>query len=357
MRTPLLSFYLKLLCCCVVLHTCDSLANEDASSGRNGRLTTSLASRSRNRKQLYVPTRELTPPFPDGPCGGEIVTLDPSITFDIDVRLSGNTLMLPPRSIQVWLPPGYDEKKQKYPTLYCHDGQNAIIDAESWTGRSWRLTGALTRLADHGIVDILPIVVLIPSMDGDLVPGIRRRHLEYGDVNIPFAQAHADFVALTLKPLIDARFATDPTACFAIGSSLGGQAALHLNIRHPKSFHGAACLSPCFNPGILAAVAANGKETLRSKRIYMDIGGDLGDRTVPFFDFWDHTTEKHAWNPGYFWLDTSLQPAVQSMCRLLHNAQVDYSYLEIPGGRHNERAWSLRIDKPLRYLLGNLQTR
>lgn len=127
---------------------------------------------------------------------------------------------------------------------------------------------------------------------------------------------------------------------------------MHLNLRHADKFHGAACLSPCFSPGILASVAANGRELLRSKKIYLDIGGDFGDQTVPFFDFWDHTTEKHAWNPGYWWLDTSLQPAVQSMCRLLDNAQVDYIYQEIPGGRHNERAWSTRIDKPLQYLFG-----
>lgn len=178
------------------------------------------------RKHLYIPTRKLMPPFPDGPCGGEMVTLDPSLTFDIDVRLSGNTLLLPPRPIHVWLPPGYDPNKQPsgYPTLYCHDGQNAVADADSWTGRSWRLTGALTRLHNHGLIDTQPIVVLLPSVNGDLIPGIRRRHLEYGDVTIPFAVAHCDFVALTVKPLVDAKFATDPTACYSIGSSLGGQA-------------------------------------------------------------------------------------------------------------------------------------
>lgn len=312
--------------------------------------------KSVNRRKLYIPQRQLAPPFPDGPCGGELVTLESSVTFDIDVRLSGNTLLLPPRPIQVWLPPGYNRQRD-YPTLYCHDGQNAVSDDESWTGRSWRLTGALTRLWDHGLLESMPIVVLLPSMSGDLIPGIRRRHLEYGDVNLPFAQAHADFVALTVKPLIDARFATRSSASYAIGSSLGGQAALHLNMRHADKFHGAACISPCFSPGILASVAANGKRKLRSKKVFLDIGGDTGDQTVPLFDIWDHTTAKHAWNPGYFWLDTSLQPSVQSMRTLLEKAEIEHEYLEIPGGRHNERAWSLRIDKPLRYLLGKESTK
>ena len=56
--------------------------------------------------------------------------------------------------------------------------------------------------------------------------------------------------------------------------------ALHLNLRHADVFHGAACLSPCFNPGILANVAAQGKALLRNKKIYLDIGGDLGDETA-----------------------------------------------------------------------------
>jgi enterochelin esterase-like enzyme len=209
-------------------------------------------------------------------------------------------------------------------------------------------------LLDHGLLkdDLLPIVVLLPSTEGDFLPGIRRRHLEYGDINLPFSTAHADWVAQSVKPVVDRRFRTLAGATYAMGSSLGGQAALYLNIRHPDQFEGAACLSPCFHPGILAAVTDGQRTPLRGKKIYMDMGGDFGEDTVPLFDLLDHTTEKHAWNPGYWWLDTSLQPAVTSMCQRLDQADVDYAYQEIPGGRHNERAWSLRIDKPLRHLLG-----
>jgi enterochelin esterase-like enzyme len=336
------------------IHNATSLLSLDKKPKNNIQTSTATTTPAVNHK-FYVPTRPLTPPFPDGPCGGQLVTLDPSFTFDVDVRLAGNTVLLPRRPIQVWLPPGYNPTStKKYPTLYCHDGQNAVSDAMSWTGRSWRLTGALTRLADHGMLpqDQLPIVVLLPSMDGDLIPGIRRRHLEYGDINLPFSQAHCDFVALTVKPLVDAQFATNPNATYAIGSSLGGQAALHLNLRHPDVFHGAACLSPCFQPGILAAVAESGATLLQSKKIYIDIGGDIKDQKVPWFDVWDHVTEQHSWNPGYFWLDTSLQAAAQSMQQHLQEAGIDHMYHMVPGGRHNERAWSLRIHNPLLYLWG-----
>jgi len=303
--------------------------------------------------QWKIPTRELAAPFPDGPCGGSIVTIPPSDTYAIDTRLAGNEFLLKPRPIQVWLPPGYSSQA-RYPVLYCHDGQNAVSDADSWTGRSWRLTGALTRLADHNkLQGNLPIVVLLPSADGDLLPGVRRRHLEYGDMKSPFAEAHVDFVALTVKPLIDSVFSTYTSSkdTYAVGTSMGGQASLHLMMRHPNKFGGAACLSPFFGRTTLDN-AKNSCDLMKSKKLYLDIGGDIGEKKVPFFDVLDHWTNEHFWNPGYWWLDTQLQPVVEDLHRTLDAAGVPHLYLEIPGGRHNERAWSLRIDKPLLHLFG-----
>jgi predicted alpha/beta superfamily hydrolase len=339
------------------------------------------------------PRRTLEPPFPNGPCGGTVISIPPEETFGIDVNLAqinfGGSLILPPRTLKVWLPPTYatgsqsqsqSQSNSRHPTLYVHDGQNSMEDADSWTGTSWRLAGALTRMADHGLLATeLPIVVMIPSMDGDFLPGlIRRRHLEYGDSNFPFAQAHVDFVAKTVKPLVDARFRTNPNPShtFCIGSSLGGQASLHLLLRYPHLFGGAACLSPAFGPNLTQEVArsssksssssstrrgssgsGSGGSPLQSKRIYLDIGGDLNDVTVPWVDVLDHLTSEHWWNPGYFWLDTALQSGVESMKRALEQAGVnmdeDVCFEEFPGGRHNERAWAQRVHVPLLHLFGH----
>jgi enterochelin esterase-like enzyme len=325
--------------------------------------SSSFSSASEPQPRVPIePRRELQPPFPNGPCGGTVLEIAPEDTFGVDVNLANinvmGDLILVPRSIQIWLPPGYDEedRKLRHPVLYVHDGQNAMEDAQSWTGASWRLMGALTRLADHQLLQSdqpLPIVVMIPSANGDLLPGIRRRHLEYGDVNFPFSQAHADFVAQTVKPLVDNRFRTNPQpdATFAIGSSLGGQASMHLLLRHGDKFGGAACLSPAFGPGMLEQVRNSG-DLLQGKRIYLDIGGDLDEIRVPLIDFFDHLTPEHWWNPGYFWLDTQLQGQVTSMRQSLDEAGVQYSFRQYPGGRHNERAWAQRIHVPLRYLFG-----
>mmetsp|Transcript_16859 Transcript_16859/g.34761 ORF Transcript_16859/g.34761 Transcript_16859/m.34761 type:complete len:416 (-) Transcript_16859:31-1278(-) len=333
------------------------------------------------------PRRPLTPPFPNGLCGGTVLNIAPEETFGVDVNLANinvlGDMVLLPRTIQIWLPPGYDEADEVgHPVLYVHDGQNAMEDKDSWTGASWRLIGALTRLADHRMIcsrkeetlqndkqhqvplspdEKLPIVVLLPSAEGDLLPGVRRRHLEYGDMNLPFAQAHADFVAKTVKPLVDNRFRTDPSPeqTFCMGSSLGGNASLHLLLRHPDKFGGAACLSPAFGPAILDFVnSSKGREILKGgkKKLYLDIGGDMDDSQTDDFvrvspiDFLDHLTPVHGWNPGYFWLDTQLQGQVEAMKKALDKVGTKYEYRQYPGGRHNERAWALRIDKPLLYL-------
>ena len=307
---------------------------------------------SSHETAFKVPSRPLLPPFPSGLCGGTVVTLSPEDTFAIDPSLSGNSLLLPPRPIEVWLPPDY-HNSAPHPVLYCHDGQNAMSDESSWTGHSWRLIGAITRMADRNMFHgPTPIVVLLPSCADNLVPGISRRHLEYGDASLPFAHAHADFVARTVKPLVDATFSTNPQHTHAIGTSLGGQASFHLMLKYPHLFQGVACLSPFFGVATLAQAALKASH-LKEKRIYLDMGGDVKDKTVPFLDVMDHLTPHSWWNPGYFWLDTQLRPSVDAMRKILLEGGIKHVFEEIPGGRHNERAWAQRIDKPLRHLYGN----
>ena len=299
-----------------------------------------------------------------------------------------------------WLPKEYDQKENShhsFSVLYCHDGQNAFEDSRSWTGSSWRLVGALTRLNERGMLEGLPpVVVCVPCAEGNfLLPGVSRRHAEYGDFTNPISQAHSNWMAQKLLPYIRRNFRVlaGPAHTSVIGSSLGGQASLQLLLRYPDLFGGAACMSPAFQPGTVAAIVANlvqnkdlsldilgndaigflsdqlgssgsilslldsGKgrssSSMRSKRIYLDNGGDTDDVAVPFFDLGDHFTLNDNWlNPGYWWLDTSLQPMIDAVRWLLEQGQVDYLYERFPGGRHNERAWGLRIDRPLLALYG-----
>ena len=155
----------------------------------------------RIRRKLETPTRALQAPFPDGLNGGNLITLPPRKHY-LKQKSSGNlgsdlakSFLLPPRDIQIWTPPQYNDPKfsnVRYPVLYVHDGQNAIEDSSSWTGYSWRLAGALTRMAERKQLktnehSFPPIVVMIPSAT-DRLAFVPRRHLEYGDISTTFSQ-------------------------------------------------------------------------------------------------------------------------------------------------------------------------
>ena len=322
----------------------------------------STSLRFKTNPEIPTPQRPLTPPFPDGLCNGRLVTLPPSDHYQLDANLSGNTILLPPRDITVWLPPHYDQyPTMKFPVLYCHDGQNAMQDSTSWTGYSWRMAGALTRLSERQLLTQTtnvyspPILVLIPNNEGRIGGVIPRRHLEYGDLSQAIAQAHVDFVAKTLKPCIDGKFRTlkDAEHTAVIGSSLGGQASLSLMIKYPHVFGKVACLSPAFQPYLLSSVITQPSELLQGKTIYIDNGGDEDDVKVPLVDVIDFMSKDHWWNPGYWWLDSQLQPSIDAMKLALDTKGVSYMYKKFAGGRHNERAWALRIHEPLLALYGD----
>ena len=255
----------------------------------------------------------------------------PSATWDQLVPRSWDQLVLPERDVRVWLPPGYDQSPRRdYPTLYVHDGQSATGE------HSWELDSALSRLVAMGSIEPA-VVVLIDSCVGhfgdiDIAPNfplIRRRWIEYSD-NL-LGASFLNFVADQLKPAIDREFRTLPCPrhTHVMGSSMGGLLAFRSVWRRPDVFGAAACLSPVFQQPLItevyADVAAHAVSAIaggeasgraselrrarrRAMRVYIDNGGDTAERRVPVLDVAD------GWDPGYWWLDTNLQPGVEQMC-------------------------------------------
>jgi enterochelin esterase-like enzyme len=200
------------------------------------------------------------------------------------VRGEIDHILLPQREIRVWLPPGYESSGDaRYPVLYCHDGQHMMKEDEDVfpPPRSWRLGETLSEmLASDGVYKTpsiqAPIVVLIPNCHqngtnllGDIdfagQPLFRRRWLEYGDT--PLGRRYIDWVCDVLKPGIDAEYRTrpEPRHTHAMGSSMGGLCAFNSVWQRPDVFSNAACLSPAFNPPLLAEVATGDGEATRQR--------------------------------------------------------------------------------------------
>ena len=133
---------------------------------------------------------------------------------------------------------------------------------------------------------------------------------------------------------------------------MGGAIAFKSMWRRPDIFGHCAALSPCFQAQTLADVALQASEFFgkeyHDRCIYIDNGGDTDDVKVSPIPI----NLPDAVNQGWWWLDTSLQPGIDAMCAVLDLHKVAYKYEKFPGARHNEAAWSNRLELPLLYMFG-----
>ncbi|QKG52013.1 alpha/beta hydrolase [Hymenobacter sp. BRD67] len=160
--------------------------------------------------------------------GGVAAAVPKVHTAAANVRILADSFRLPQlngrgRRVWLYLPPGYaGSRQQRYPVLYLQDGQNVFDDATSFSGE-WGVDETLNQLATQDRHAAGCIVVAVDN-------GGARRLDEYS----PWANAeykkggegdqYTNFLALTLKPYIDAHYRTLPDAAHTAiaGSSMGG---------------------------------------------------------------------------------------------------------------------------------------
>ncbi len=238
------------------------------------------------------------------------------------------------RDVLVWLPPGYDaDTTRRYPVLYFHDGQNVFDDATSFASE-WRLDETAARLvAERTVPPFIAVAVAnTPDRIADYTPVADARH---GGGRL---DDYARFLAEELKPFVDATYRTrrGPEASGVVGSSLGGLASLAIAIRRPGTFGLVGAVSPSvwWADRAILAEAARAPSSLR---VWLDMGTAEGasplggDRNVD---------DARA-------LEAALRQAG------LPAGRVRLEIVE--GGRHNEAAWSARLDRVLVYLLDGLR--
>lgn len=144
------------------------------------------------------------------------------------------------RRIRILLPTNYENSTINYPVLYMHDGQNALIDEESYSKISWGIGEALhrTQLDDKWIV-----VMVDHAQDrriNDYCPFSVKPCFVHNGIAFEGneGQYYADFLVNTIKPIIDETYRTNPKRSHTamIGSSLGGLISAYIASKYQSVF-------------------------------------------------------------------------------------------------------------------------
>ena len=156
------------------------------------------------------------------------------LVYWTDVR---SKFLGPVRHVEIWLPPGYDTSRARYPVLYMHDGQNLFDPRIANTGVDWGVDEAVVRLVERGLI---PPIIVVGAWSGE------RRGLEYS----PWHDApdYARFLVEELMPRVNRSFRTltGPSHTATMGSSMGGLLSFYLVTHHPDVFGACGCISTHF---------------------------------------------------------------------------------------------------------------
>lgn len=263
------------------------------------------------------------------------------------------------RNIQIWLPPGYDtNKKEKYPVLYMHDGQNVFDKGNAGFGVAWGADGTAEKLIKEGKVK--PFII-VTAAHGDSL-----RYMEYfpekaaknftdednkvfkqlsEKMNVQvnwLADEYLQFMIRELKPYIDKNYRTLPDAknTSVCGSSMGGLISMYGICEYPEVFGQAACVSTHWpllfdnnNMHPSEAVRTYMKDHLPSPtnhRIYFDYGTETLDQYYEVHQkMVDEIMQAKGFTEGTNWVTRKFE-----------------------GASHDEQSWQDRMDVILEFLYG-----
>lgn len=243
----------------------------------------------------------------------------------------------PRRNVEIWLPPGYDSSRTRYPVLYMHDGQNLFDPRIANTGTDWGVDEAVMRLVERGI---MPPVIVVG------VWSTSQRTPEYN----PWGHAadYARFLIEELIPRVNREFRTlrGPENTAVMGSSMGGLLSWYLVTHHPQVFGACGCVST----HLPLSPTVDGTGTDSTPYIYRDIAN--GFRVPRGTRYWlDYGSES---------LDAAYGPTHDSVRAWLSNQGLvegrDFVIRRYVGATHSEASWRARLEDPLTFLFGKQRT-
>ncbi len=266
-------------------------------------------------------------------------------------------------TVDVWLPDDIDTVAS-YPVVYMHDGQNLFDPNFAFAGVAWEVDKACMNLARDNDFN-MPIVVGINNRGSEglrvndyfpekvlnfIADDMRSKTKIYDTCSNNFlGDEEARFVATELKPLIDELYTTDPSpqSTFAMGSSLGADAALYLMCEYPDVFGGAACMSTHW----IGSLDLNSDYSMNDDEVCATAILDYMDAVLPSPHihrlYLDQGTT--GWDAGYLKYETQARAIA-----LRHGySTADHSFMthDAAGAGHNEWYWQQRVEIPLQFLL------
>lgn len=244
--------------------------------------------------------------------------------------------------MDIWLPPGYDERFERYPIIYMHDGQNLFDQELAFGGVSWELDQAICKLVEAKKIPPVMVAGVWNSQNrwGEYMPQKPAEnsrqimdHFVEQTGFVPCSNSYLRFIVGELKPYLDSNFRTraKPPETFLMGSSMGGLVSLYGLETYPQVFGGAACLSTHWLAGLKPLVDEMGKDlpSPGSHKLYFDFGTET--------------------------LDAGYEPFQRRMdARLIdagYKSDNDWLTLKFSGDAHNELSWKKRVHIPLEFLL------
>jgi predicted alpha/beta superfamily hydrolase len=187
------------------------------------------------------------------------------------------------RSIRLYLPPGYDRSKARYPVLYLQDGQNLFDPALSGISHNeWRVDETTEALINAKLIPPMIVVGIdnTPQRIDEYVP----TRSTVGSAKIAAggkADLYLKFLIEELKPFIDSHYRTKPDREHTAigGSSFGGNISLYAGLTRSEVFSKLLIVSPGLwwdNRALLKEVDTLPKAL--PLKIWVDIGtSEAGD--------------------------------------------------------------------------------
>lgn len=255
-----------------------------------------------------------------------------------------NSKFVDPRNVDVWLPPGYEQNKsQRFPVVYMHDGQNLFDPKLSFTGVDWGVDETMTRLiAEDKIREAIVVGVWnTPKRFAEYMP---QKPVAQSTVqllkDIPASRVsqivsdnYLKFLVTELKPFIDSTYRTleDRKDTFIIGSSAGALISIYAIAEYPKIFGGAGGISTHWpvGDGVVIEYLRNHLPDPGGHKFYFDFGTETLDAGYePYQGKMDEVMRKAGYREGKNWITR-----------------------KFAGDEHSERAWRKRVDVPLTFFL------